>query len=184
MSDKLKKLQIKKLIQEYNYIQSDFEYKNQLIEENKEEFIKEATELENKLGIKREIPNFVDHKKNIENKIIDIPENIKNKIKKIYREIAKLTHPDKVDTNNFFDLYHKATKCSHENDLLCLYLISLELNIDFEFDSEDINFLQNIIESKRKENSLIESSCFWIWINCDNEETRKELIKFYVINSK
>ena len=39
MSDKLKKLQIKKLIQEYSYLKTDLEYKFQIIDENKQNFI-------------------------------------------------------------------------------------------------------------------------------------------------
>lgn len=185
MSDRLKKLQIKKLIQEYNFIQSDFDFKNQVIEDNKQEFINKVSEVEKELNIKKELPiNTGNTKNKITSNIQDVSENTKNKIKKIYREIVKLTHPDKADSDKFIELYQKSTKCSEENDLLCLYLISIELNIDFEFDSEDIEFLERIVNLKRKENSVLETSCVWAWINSTNEETKNRLLKFYVINNK
>lgn len=185
MSDKLKKLQIKKLIQEYNFIQSDFDFKNQVIEDNKQEFITKVSEVEKELNIKKELPiNTGNTKNGITSNIQDVSENTKNKIKKIYREIVKLTHPDKADSDKFIELYQKSTKCSEDNDLLCLYLISIELNINFEFDDEDIEFLEKIVKLKKKENSLIDTSCVWAWINSEDEETKNNLIKFYVINSK
>lgn len=185
MSDRLKKLQIKKLIQEYNFIQSDFDFKNQVIEDNKQEFINKVSEVEKELNIKKELPiNTGNTKNEITSNIQDVSENTKNKIKKIYREIVKLTHPDKIESDRLIELYHKSTKCSEDNDLLCLYLISIELNIDFEFDSEDIEFLERIVNSKRKENSVLETSCVWAWINSKDEETKNRLLKFYVINNK
>lgn len=186
MSDKLKKLQIKKLIQEYEFLESDFEYKNQIIEDNKQDFIKKVSEVETELNINKEIKSYSGNTENTKNKnqtTDNVSEKTKNKIKKIYREIVKITHPDKVESNKFIELYHKSTKCSDSNDLLCLYLIAIELNIDFEFDSEDIQFLEKIVESKKKENSMVENSCVWAWIHSNNEDVKNRLIKIYVLNN-
>jgi DNA-binding transcriptional regulator GbsR (MarR family) len=125
MSDKLKKLQIKKLIQEYSYLKTDLEYKFQIIDENKQNFINKISESTEKLGINKVGivggSNENPIKENLNNE--DVSENVKNKVKKIYREIVKLIHPDKTESNEFIDLYYEATSYSEEYNLLGLYFI-------------------------------------------------------------
>ena len=95
MNEKLKKLEIKKLFQEYNFLLIDDEYKKEIISENKSEFLERVKKLELELGITPEIKNNNDTN-NDEN--IDLPkkpkfnselvsESTKNKVKKIHREI-------------------------------------------------------------------------------------------------
>ena len=182
MSDKLKKLQIKKLIQEYSYLETEFEYKSQIIDENKEGFFKKLSELSENLTINE---NNIDD--NIKQNPIkedlkddEISENVKNKVKKIYREIVKLIHPDKTESNEFIDLYYEATNYSEEYNLLGLYFICLDLKIDFEFDSEDIEFLEKLIELKKKECTNLTKSFVWVWSQIKSEDKKNKIVELFI----
>lgn len=182
MSDKLKKLQIKKLIQEYSYLKTDFEYKFQIIDENKQEFINKISESTEKLGINKD--GVVDGgnenpiKENLNND--DVSENVKTKVKKIYREIVKLIHPDKTESNEFINLYYRATDYSEEYNLLGLFFICLDLKIDFEFDSEDIEFLEKLIELKRKECDNLTKSFVWLWSQIESEDKKNKIVELFI----
>lgn len=185
MSDKLKKLQVKKLIQEYNFIQSDFDLKSQIIEENKKDFIDQISD-----GIKKINPEFeLQIPKNNENPIKEtldekfISDEVKNKVKKVYREIVKLIHPDKTESNEFVELYYLATNYSEEFNLLGLYIICSELKINFEFDDEDVSFLEKLIEVKKKECDNLTKSFIWVWYKSKDDEQKNKIVDLFIKNN-
>ena len=59
------------------------------------------------------------------------------KMKKLYRDIAKLTHPDKIVSEKLNDLYLKSTKFYKNSDITGIYYICDELGITYEIDDED-----------------------------------------------
>ena len=57
MSEKLKKLEAKKILQEYSFLLTDNEYKIELINEQKTEFLQQINDLKQKMGVSFE-PNI------------------------------------------------------------------------------------------------------------------------------
>ena len=115
MGDKLKTLEIKKLIQEYNFLLLDDEFKKEVISENRPEFLEKTQKLRSDLGIindpdpqpeKKEEEVNLPKKPKIEPDSVD--KSVKDKVKKLYREIVKKTHPDKVDSEDLINLYIKS----------------------------------------------------------------------------
>jgi hypothetical protein len=51
------------------------------------------------------------------------PDLKSTKIRKLYRDIVKVTHPDKVDNKSLNDIYIESTKCYDENDKIGIYKI-------------------------------------------------------------
>jgi hypothetical protein len=187
MGNKLKELEIKKLIQEYNFLLTDDEYKKEIIQENRPVFMEKVDNTKKKLDIKQNIEkiNELNQKQEIEKKEIEIkPENVsnstKNKIKKIYREIVKLTHPDKISSEKLLNLYHKATKFADQFNIIGLFQICLELNIEIELDMEDIDVLNFLIKQKRDELKKIDSSFIWLWVNSKSDEERDKIVEMFV----
>ena len=112
MGDKLKQLEIKKLIQEYNFLLLDDEYKKEIISENRVEFLEKVLKLKTELGIQpqeeqKESENQETPPPNKKNKIDpdSVNKSTKDKVKKLYREIAKKTHPDRTTSEELVDLY-------------------------------------------------------------------------------
>lgn len=205
---KIKLLQLKKLLKELEYIESDFEYRSELISEADNEFIKS---INNFLDIHPDIKDMYDKKINerinqsiksntepieetIEETVIEsepiyesVMDNVVTdlvetnvKLKKLYREIVKLTHPDKIKKSNLNDLYIKATQFYNFNDKIGIYRICSELNIDYDIDDDDEIFISERIDSLRKRITFLESTFTYKWFECENEEEKNKIMVEYI----
>lgn len=177
MNDKIKKLQIQKVIQEYNLLNTDYELKNNMVEEYRLEFLKETFNED-----KSEEKNINNTPKKTEVKIKneDIPKETKAKVKKIYREIVKQTHPDKVNSEVLNNYYLDATIAYDLNDILELYIICEKLDIDVEISNLELELFDKLIEIKKSEIKRIEESFIWVWINSKTEEEKKEVVDRFI----
>ena len=144
-------------------------------------------EVKKKLDIKPNLDKINEFAKNqeIENeenrlKSENVSESTKNKIKKIYREIVKLTHPDKINSDNYLEVYHRATKHSNQFNILGLFQICVELNIPIELDMEDIDVLNFLIKQKKDDIKKIDSSFIWLWVSGINEEEKDKIVENFV----
>lgn len=188
MSDKIKSLEIKKLIQEYNFLLMDDEYKKEVISEAKNEFLIKVQELKKQLGIVDEPVIQPENENDEEVKLPERPKldpstiskSTKDKVKKLYREIVKKTHPDKTDIKELNDLYIKATIAAEEYNLFELFIVCNRLNIDVEIDMDDKNSLTTLIIMKKKEINDIESSFIWVYANSATDEDKNKIIELFV----
>lgn len=180
MEDKLVDLQINKLIQEYSYLKSDEDLKKELVNTNQSVFLDIVNSKLNDLNLNPENPN--PSVKKIE-PIIDISgvsENTKIRIKKIYRDIVKKTHPDKVDSDELKELYMDATNAYETYNIFELCIISKTLNIKVKLSIEETKTLNELIESKKNDLKKIESSFIWLWINSTNDDDKNKLIDSFI----
>lgn len=200
-----------------DYIESDFEYRNEIISEADQQFInsinnfltshpeikeiydKKITDKINETISKRteEIQKKEeDEKKDIQNEQntevgaengqtleekgedSETPERIK--LKKLYREIVKLTHPDLVKKSNLNELYIEATKSYDDSDLINIYKICSELNIQFEIEEEEKYSIIQKIDTLKGRISFLESTFTWKWHNSQNESEKNQLIVNYL----
>jgi hypothetical protein len=185
MDNKLKKLEIKKLIQEYNFLLLDDEYRQEIISENKTDFLTKVEKLKSELGIinEPETPKK-DEEVNLPKKPkIDsgqVNKSTKDKVKKLYREIAKKTHPDKTNSEELVNLYMRATVAAEDYNLFEIFIICNELNIDIDLDLEDKDTLITLIEMKKREIKSIEASFIWLYYMAKTEEEKNKLIELFV----
>lgn len=185
MGEKLKKLEIKKIFQEYNLLLIDDEYKVEMINEYRSEFLTQIENKKKELGIKPEeikVENIKSSGNTTETTktMIDVDENTKKKLKKIYKEIVKKTHPDKVDSEKYLDMYISAKKSFEENNVIDLYIICIDLGIDFEYDDTDIQSMIGIINSKKSKLKNIESSYLWLWVHSPNDVEKEKIVDLFI----
>lgn len=182
MDEKLEQLQINKLIQEFSFLKSDEELKKELIEHNQSIFLDLVNEELSNLNpdqIKEPDDTIKEPKSvKVESKIdmSTVSENTKVKIKKIYREIVKKTHPDKVNSEELNELYIKATEYYVTYDIFELYFISKTLNIKIKLSLDETNTLNQLIELKKTELKSIETSFIWLWLNAQNDDEKNGLV--------
>jgi len=177
VNEKIKKLQIQKVIQEYNLLNTDYELKNNMVEEYRAEFLKETF---NEDKSKEQDIDSTPKKKEAKIKNEDIPKDTKDKIKKIYREIVKQTHPDKVNSEVLNNYYLDATKAYDLNDVLELYIICEKLDIDTEISNLELELFDKLIEIKKSEIRRIEESFIWVWINSKSEEEKQKIVDRFI----
>ena len=191
--NRLQFLQTKKLFKELEYMESDFEYRSEIISDADSEFISKVNNfLEEHPKLKEiydeKIDNHIqkDILKNTE-EIIEFfeEEEIEEeifvdtklpKVKKLYREIVKLTHPDKVDQKSLNDLYLVATKYYDNNDKIGIYKVCTELDIDYDLDDDDNQIIESKIDDLKRRIQFLESTFTWQWINTDGEKEKLEMM--------
>lgn len=209
--NKVKILEVKKLLKELEFIKSDFEYRNEIISEADSIFINSINKfLENHEELKEiydnkiteKINQSIKKKKQSDEEIITIEddtintenesqdtssdeEKVEDKesisvIKKLYREVVKITHPDKVKNKNLNDIYLKATKCYDENNKIGIYSICDELNINYDISEDDIVLISNDIIKIQEKISFIESTYTWQWYNCKDEVLKNQILINYI----
>jgi hypothetical protein len=217
--DKLKILEVKKLLKELDYVESDFEYRSEVISEADSEFIKSVNEFlsthpelkeiydqkitdkinesiqkrtdedtepqgeDDTEGNGEDVSELIEDNEPIEDEEEEIEEArevISPKLKKLYREIVKLTHPDKVKKKKLNDLYIKATDLYELKDKVGIYKICNELNIDYDIDSEDEIFISTKIDSLKKRIGFLETTFTWRWYGTKSEEERNQILLNYI----
>ena len=161
MDNKLFELELKKIIHEYKFLEIEEEWKNELIDSNKETFLRDISQ--------NKVSTDVNKEEEISEKINpEIDDDLVNKqmpdnIKKIYREIVKLTHPDKTEKMNnrdeLNDMYIKAKIAADEYDIYGLLVICDKLKIKWLIDISEKKILEDNLIAKRKKLKSIEKMC-------------------------
>jgi len=184
MSDKLKQLEIKKLLTEYDYLIIDEEMKQEIIDEYKPDFMrdlgKETSEEEKE---QEQEPQKQPEKKEVEKLIKDedLSEDTKKRMKKMFREIMKKTHPDKVKSEELIEIYIKSKEAYDANNLLELSYNASKLNISIELSELEIEILKDLIKHKRESLETIEKSWLWMWYKAGTETEKDNVIKLYYL---
>lgn len=98
-------------------------------------------------------------------------------IKRIYREIVKLTHPDKLhnhadaDKEKRLRIYKEATSYYQQSDLSNIIYCADELGIKYDISIIDVEIIKKDIEIFKQKAMMYEKSIYWKWYNEDKNET-------------
>jgi hypothetical protein len=97
-------------------------------------------------------------------------EKLNKKIKGLYRQIVKLTHPDKVSNKKLNELYLEATEHYKKEDIISLYFICDELDISYELEESEFNLISDNISKFREQMKFLENTFTWNWYNTENKD--------------
>lgn len=208
--NKLQLLQVKKLLKELDFIESDFEYRNEVISGADLEFM---TSINNFLGAHPELKEIYDQKisEKIEqlvkektepkepeidpaatdsgdSEIIepeieqtdDTSQSQGQQLKNLYRQIVKRTHPDKIDNQRLNDIYLEATAYYNQKNKIGIYGVCNKISIAYEIEPEDLELMQMEINKFQQKISFIESTYTWKWYNLADGEEKDSLILDYI----
>jgi len=100
-------------------------------------------------------------------------------MRKLYRRISKITHPDKIESEFLNEYFKKASAAYAENNISELITIASFLNIDTsDVDKEEIvNELKSDIINKQFVIANTKSSLAWRWANADTEKEKEDIRK-------
>jgi 2,3-bisphosphoglycerate-independent phosphoglycerate mutase len=183
--DKIDDLKVNKIILEYNFLKNDEELIKELIKSNEQEFLKLVNDNLEQVGEDELKPKDVGGQKQVKKiepmiKPEDVDNNTKVKVKKIYRQIVKLTHPDKTSDIELNDLYIQSKEAYECFDLFELYFIAKTLKINFKLTLSETNILNTLTQHKKDEIKKLQSSFIWLWINANNEEEKNDLVQKFL----
>lgn len=194
--NKLRQLEARKLLKELDYVKSDFEYKNEIVFEADGAFmeslngfleknieLKEIFEKKTNAGIdmirERSSENAVENSpSSVEIAIVDKAAN--ENIRKIYRSVAKKTHPDKISDARLNDIYIMAREMYESNDVMGIYSICDQLGIPYEISVEDLATLKDRISIIKDRVAFMESTFSWKWHHSEDEGERSRMLFEYV----
>ena len=176
-SNKLNNLKLSLLLKELTLLEGEEQYNKEFIDYYKPLFMQEVIELDGE--IPPQTGETENHERKKEKKF-EVSDEEQTKIKNVFRNIAKVCHPDKTDDPYLHGIYSNAQTAYDKNDLLTLYKISQTLNIEVDIDSTNIFLLQRIVNEKKQEIKSVEVSYLWLWVNAKTEEEKMNLIKQFV----
>lgn len=108
-------------------------------------------------------------------------------VQKIYRAIARKSHPDKLanasaeEVKQKEELFTDAQTAIKEKDFLSLYDIAKRLDIELPEPSEgQIRLLTNNVKQIKKELKLIKETAAWNWHHEEDEDTKEAILIRYM----
>ena len=192
--NKLRQLEARKLLKELDYVKSDFEYKNEIVFEADSAFLESLNNfLEKNITLKEIFEKNTNHKiddmirersskntspESVEISIVDKAAN--ENIRKIYRSVAKKTHPDKISDPRLNDIYIMAREMYESNDVMGIYSICDQLGIPYEMSFEDLATLKDRILMMKDRVAFMESTFSWKWHHSEDEGEKSRMLFEYV----
>lgn len=200
--NKLHQLEVRRLLKELDYVKSDFEYKNEIVFEADNSFMRSLNDfLEKNIVLKEMFDKKINRKidemireRSTERVIDSIPDAVEEesteitivekvvdeKLRKIYRVIAKKTHPDKISDVRLNDIYIMASKMYENNDVMGIYSICDQLGIPYELSTEDGEILKSQISMMKERVGFMESTFTWKWYHTEDENERTHILVEYI----
>lgn len=180
----VKKLEQKKLMQEYAYTKTDLEYKQAVVSDIQKDFF---TSVYEKLGEERIDQNELANHDLRVNEPFDasgVDDRIKKKSKQLYREITKRSHPDKDREGYHLKTYHKAVSAYEEFKIIDLYECCDELDISYEMDDDDNEVIKFEIAETKTKISSIENSLIYMWTIYESPKMKEIIINQFIEATK
>jgi len=174
-----KKKNIKKLVLQSQYVTEDYNETTDKMVQYKEAFYKEFPEEYKRMIEHQDKMNkgTEDHSEGEDSGEQEIDEKAPKSetMRKLYRRISKITHPDKVESEFLTSYFKKASTAYSEDDVAELFTIASTLDIDIsDINSDDIaSELESSIQSKSIYVSRLKGSMAWVWAHAETEEEKQ-----------
>lgn len=110
--------------------------------------------------------------KKVEHQEEDSFKNTEEVSKKLFKEIAVKTHPDKIKENNSNEVFVKANKANKSKNFSELLSIAEDLNIDTTKYLEDERLLELHCADITRKIREIKERIAWIWYHTPREELK------------
>ena len=111
----------------------------------------------------------------------DTPIQTSPEVKKLYRQVVELTHPDKTGTNDYSEEFANATAAYKENDLGKLVEIGALMGIEFPPQSaEALQLLKKSVDTLQDKIFNKQQTTGWVWHNAQNDEERNRIVQFII----
>ena len=184
----LKLLEFQRLIKELQFVEADYLYQSEILSIADGEFFKSIENILSEFPTLREIyyskkdkiyksavESFVDSP--ITESVI-IEESLESK--KLYRDIVKTTHPDKIKNHRLNELYLEATEAYSKNDIITLYKVCSELNIEFELPDSYISEIKDKIQEFKNNILFLENTYTSKWLKTDSQSEKNKILVSFI----
>lgn len=173
----LKDLELKSLLSKLVATEDEITMVDAINDEYLSEFLGQVDSIANKLNLKRNELPIVDQTTELSSeKEIFKSTNMPEDIKKVYRKIVIMTHPDKnldkpeKEKEVLSEIFDRAAKAFDETDIIELLKICKELNIEgFELGHDHLNVIKERIKQLDGKLDSIKKSSLYTWYTLDGD---------------
>lgn len=172
-------LKFNSLVKKLSFLKSDLEYHKAEFAERKMKFYEDLSEF---LEDTKYVPSETKFERNVvdvfrKEKSVSVPK-LRDQCTKLYKKIAKITHPDINKDKDMNDLFVKARTAIDENDWYIVYDIAAELNIDFS-DIEDNHISWMEQETKKIKKMIDKITDTFEWLYCNEGANKQHILTTY-----
>ena len=183
----------KKIAFQYSYLKLEFEDTKKVCKDKESEirkFVKEnyPDEYDKFYGIGKykkdtKIDPIENQEKNTDECVDSLDEHLQKNIsnnedlKKLYRKIARMTHPDVETNQDNSDLFREAVEAYNEENLANLIEIAFSLRIDIDdLSSESVQLVRNNISSVEEKLFHQKKTLSWAWSQVTSEKEKHMIV--------
>jgi len=108
-------------------------------------------------------------------------------IQKIYRNLAKILHPDVSQIENSEVEFKKVTDCGDNNDLVGLIIIANRHNIELpNLSKKEYSLIEKAIQETENKIKSNQTTLAWMWCNSPEDKTtlKEKVYKMIGLNEK
>ena len=172
-------LKFRTLVKKISFLKSDLEYHRAEHQKRREIFYSDLTKFmtSGKFETSEEKVknNLVDVYKREE--AVEVPK-LKKQSNKLFKKVAKLTHPDLNKEERMHELFRKSRKALDDGDWFSMYEISTELGVQVEdIGEEHLMWLNQEISKLEKIINGITDTFEWIY--CNDGANKDQLLTTY-----
>jgi len=185
----IKNLEVKALVSKLQALEDEVEMIDAINENFMEEFFKQVDDIAKNFNKKRK--DELDHQPDVvedNNDKSELNNLITDDVKKLYRQIVTLTHPDKLKTEDLTqieestELFNKATTAYNDGDLIELLKIANILKInDFEINESHLDLLKNRLKKLQTYVDSQKNSPIYAWYTGD-DQAKNFILKNFMQN--
>lgn len=192
------KLELRKLLLDLNYWKSEVELKKDIIDEidivfkqSIDDYLQENEEIrksyEKIKNIKdTKIQSLIDKNSTSIKKDEKKVTKIKNPLlRRVYRDVVKLTHPDKMDESvsererkKREKIYVQVTESYKSNNLTDVLQYAYNLDIDFKLDDDNLKIVKESVKNYQNQSSFLENTISYKWYYSDERNRNKIILNF------
>lgn len=106
-----------------------------------------------------------------------VAHNAPDEIKKLYRAVAQVTHPDKVRDEQLNGIFRRAAEAMENENWMLLVELAGELRLDISFLSDEAcDIIEKSIERNESQIANIKNSFSYIW-SCQKSDKDRDIFK-------
>jgi hypothetical protein len=190
---RLKSLEFQRKLKELQFVESDYLFQSEILKQSESEFFNSVhIILEGNSDLKMIWEDKMLKQQSSSNKdeILSteiITENIKPviepEVKKIYRDIVKNTHPDRIKNPKLNELYLEATAAYEVNDIVNLFKVCNDLMIDVDWTEDILTKIEERIQTFRAQINFLESTFTFRWLKSSDDGEKKQIVLRFIENT-
>lgn len=188
---KLKLLEVQRLLKELQFVESDYLFQSEILKQSEHQFL---TSVHSILDTYPDLKIIWDERSRRDQtlksdvSLIDDTEiitkpAIEPEVKKIYRDIVKTTHPDRIKNPKLNELYLEATAAYESNDIVNLIRVCNDLMIDVEWRDDVLKKVEERISLIKQQIHFLESTYTFKWLKSHDDNDRNKIVLKFIENT-